>query len=69
MICQIKTLHAKIAEPNLSLMKVNKLSTKKKDLRTNHRDALIVAERENNSATTMAAAADTIATVTGKPTS
>ena len=65
MICQIKTLHAKIAEPNLSLMRANKLSTKKRDSRTNHKDALIAAERGNNSATTIVVA-DTIATATGK---
>jgi hypothetical protein len=49
-------------------MKVSKLSTKKKDLKTNPRDALIAEEPKNNKEVTSAAteAAEMATTADGK---
>ncbi len=48
---QIKQLFAKIVKKNLFLLKVSKNSTKKKDLKMNHKDVLIVEKQESNNIT------------------
>jgi hypothetical protein len=45
---QIRILYAEIATRNLFSMKANRLSTKKKDLKTNRQDALIAGKQGNS---------------------
>jgi hypothetical protein len=45
---QTRYWNAKIVKQNSFLQKVNRLSTKKKDLIMNHRDVQIAEEQENN---------------------
>jgi hypothetical protein len=44
---------------NLFLMRANRLSTKKRGLKTNHKDVLTAGEQESNRETTMATMAVT----------
>lgn len=48
MIWRIKYYHVRIVVPNLSLMKANRLSTRKRDSRTSRRGAPNAGEPENH---------------------
>ena len=66
MIWQIKYYHAKIAMLNLFLMKANRLSTRKRDSITNHRDVLTAEEQESSRGAITTEAAEEASVTDGK---